>query len=103
MDVPAPRGPGAHRAPADPVMFPVRLNAGSSVTIDRAFLLVLLATGLGGSPLVAQRRQHAPPPSAPAARKRAVAPVTPVVPSPRAVLGFEPGDDRKLADWPTLL
>ena len=27
----------------------------------------------------------------------------PVVPSPRSVLGFEPGDDRKLADWPTLV
>src|SRR5262249_52480606 len=27
------------------------------------------------------------------------APAGPTVPSPRAVLGFTPGDDRKLADW----
>src|SRR5712691_10043348 len=26
-----------------------------------------------------------------------------VIPTPRSVLGFDPGDDRKLADWPTLL
>ena len=26
-----------------------------------------------------------------------------MVPTPRSVLGFEPGDDRKLADWPTLV
>jgi hypothetical protein len=25
------------------------------------------------------------------------------IPTPRSVLGFNPGDDRKLADWPTLL
>ncbi|MGH7538440.1 MAG: M14 family zinc carboxypeptidase [Gemmatimonadales bacterium] len=29
------------------------------------------------------------------------APVT--IPTPRTVLGFHPGDDRKLADWPTLV
>ncbi|MGE5143318.1 MAG: hypothetical protein ACM3OA_07775, partial [Acidobacteriota bacterium] len=26
-----------------------------------------------------------------------------VIPTPRSVLGFDPGDDRKLADWPTLV
>jgi len=26
-----------------------------------------------------------------------------VIPSPRSVLGFDPGDDRKLTDWPTLV
>src|SRR5438445_12173995 len=83
-------------------MFPLLGNAGSFVTIDRALLLLLLATGLCGSPL---RGQRAPatrrrPPSSPA-RGRAAAPAG--TPSPRAVLGFEPGDDRKLADWPTLL
>lgn len=25
------------------------------------------------------------------------------IPTPRSVLGFDPGDDRRLADWPTLL
>ena len=52
--------------------------------IARRFLLlaVLIAT-----PLHAQRR-----------RTTAAA-----IPTPRSVLGFEPGDDRKLADWPTLV
>ncbi|HJQ66775.1 MAG TPA: M14 family zinc carboxypeptidase [Gemmatimonadales bacterium] len=27
----------------------------------------------------------------------------PVIPTPRSVLGFDPGDDRRLADWPTLV
>ena len=65
-------------------------------------LWVVLATSLGITPpLVAQRRQQpAPTPHPPAARRRATAPAP--IPSPRSVLGFEPGDDRKLADWPTL-
>jgi hypothetical protein len=28
---------------------------------------------------------------------------SPVIPTPRSVLGFDPGDDRRLADWPTLV
>jgi len=46
------------------------------------------------------------PTQLPAQRAPARRPATPpraVVPTPRSVLGFEPGDDRKLADWPTLL
>ncbi|HEV2749067.1 MAG TPA: M14 metallopeptidase family protein, partial [Gemmatimonadales bacterium] len=39
-------------------------------------------------------RAHRPPPRSTAARR---------IPTPRSVLGFEPGEDRKLADWPTLL
>jgi len=27
----------------------------------------------------------------------------PAIPTPRSVLGFDPGDDRRLADWPTLV
>jgi hypothetical protein len=27
----------------------------------------------------------------------------PSIPTPRSVLGFDPGDDRRLADWPTLV
>jgi hypothetical protein len=38
-------------------------------------------------PVTAQRPRRAAPP----------------IPSPRSILGFEPGDDRKLADWTTLL
>src|SRR2546421_10671391 len=43
-------------------------------------------------PAPARRRAPPPPPTA-AAR----------IPPPRAVLGFDPGEDRKLADWPTLV
>ena len=34
----------------------------------------------------------------PAARRPA-----PAIPTPRSVLGFDPGDDRKLAEWPVLV
>src|SRR5205085_4972837 len=44
-------------------------------------------------PAPARRRPPPPSPATAAAR----------IPPPRAVLGFEPGDDRKLADWPTLV
>jgi hypothetical protein len=30
-------------------------------------------------------------------------PPAPAIPTPRSILGFEPGDDRKLAEWPVLL
>jgi zinc carboxypeptidase len=47
----------------------------------------------------------APPATAAAQRPRR--PVTqaaaPRIPTPRSMLGFEPGDDRKLADWPALV
>ncbi|HXF95809.1 MAG TPA: M14 family zinc carboxypeptidase, partial [Gemmatimonadales bacterium] len=36
-------------------------------------------------------------------RRRAPARQAPALPAPRAVLGFEPGEDGKLAEWPTLL
>lgn len=59
--------------------------------------LVLLS--LATVPLAAQR----PHPKAPSATRRHAAPAAPRIPAPKAVLGFEPGDDRKLADWPTLV
>src|SRR3989442_4272548 len=53
-------------------------------------LLFVLATRLEG---------QAKPGARPAAR-----PAPKIgIPTPRSVLGFDPGDDRKLADWPTLL
>ncbi len=85
-------------------MFLARSEAATSVNIDRAVLLLLLATGLGSSPLLSQRRQRtAPRPTSTPAHpgRRATGTATPL--SPRAALGFEPGDDRKLADWPALL
>src|SRR5881227_1608502 len=51
--------------------------------------------------------QHRPSPSRrPAPARRRPAPPAPAaarIPPPRAVLGFDPGEDRKLADWPTLV
>ena len=47
------------------------------------------------APLAGQARPGAKPAPRPAPRL--------VIPTPRSVLGFDPGDDRKLADWPTLV
>ncbi len=41
-----------------------------------------------------------PPAAKPAATKPAAAPG---IPTPRSILGFEPGDDRKLVEWPVLV
>lgn len=57
-------------------------------------LLVALA-----SPLSAQRPRPKHPAPAPSAKQRAA----PKIPTPRSILGFDPGDDRKLPDWPTLV
>src|SRR5205814_8236275 len=64
-------------------------------------LCALVAISLP-APSWAQHRP--PPPRRPAAARRQPAPATAArIPPPRSVLGFEPGDDRKLADWPTLV
>src|SRR5258705_10241466 len=47
------------------------------------------------APAAAQRPRRAAP-----ARPRAA---TTAIPSPRSILGFEPGDDRKLVEWPVLV
>ncbi|HEV8264324.1 MAG TPA: M14 metallopeptidase family protein [Gemmatimonadales bacterium] len=57
----------------------------------RAGALLAVVALLAG-PVAAQR-----PPA-----RRAAAP-RPAIPTPRSVLGFEPGDDRKLAEWPVLV
>ncbi len=70
---------------------------------SRPWVLGLVAAALLALPLAAQRpvkrttRRSAPPaaPRRPAARA--------VIPTPRSVLGFEPGDDRKLVEWPVLV
>jgi Zinc carboxypeptidase len=62
-------------------------------------LLLLLATALVATPGPAQQPRR--PPSR--ARRPAPPPPAAQVPAPRSVLGFDPGDDRKLADWPTLV
>jgi len=60
----------------------------------RSSILVCAAVALA-APAVAQRPRRAAP-----ARPRAA---TTAIPSPRSILGFEPGDDRKLVEWPALL
>jgi hypothetical protein len=68
------------------------------------FLLaaVLAFFSLLGADASAQRRRTRPStPPPPASRQPARAPETnvPPAPSPREVLGFTPGEDRKVADW----
>ena len=57
---------------------------------------------LASSVAAQQRRTQKPAPPPPAAAKR-TAPAPVVIPTPRSVLGFEPGDDRKLVEWPVLV
>ncbi len=61
------------------------------MTLRRTILLALAGTLLAGPGLALQRR-----PRRPATPPRAI-------PTPRSVLGFEPGDDRKLVEWPVLV
>src|SRR5947199_1338618 len=65
--------------------------------------VALLAAGLLAAPLslAGQQRRHTGQTPAPRPR-RAPASVA-RVPTPKSVLGFEPGEDRRLADWPALL
>ena len=71
----------------------------------RRSIFIALAAALLAGPTVAQQRRArrpAPPPAPlPAAPRRpsAAAPI----PTPRSVLGFDPGDDRKLVEWPVLV
>lgn len=58
---------------------------------------VILASLALAGPLAGQRPRPKHP--APAPRHAAA----PRIPTPRSILGFEPGDDRKLPDWPTLV
>lgn len=64
--------------------------------IGRLLLPILLWVTAGAAPLVAQHRGAR---RAPAPRPKAA----PRIPTPKSVLGFEPGDDRKLPDWATLV
>jgi len=67
--------------------------------MPRVGALLALAAVLATGPLAAQRRTRPParrPAPPPAARPA-------VIPTPRSILGFEPGDDRKLVEWPVLV
>ena len=66
-------------------------------------LIGALAAALIAGPalLAAQRPAARPAPRRSPSARPAAAPV--VIPTPRSVLGFDPGDDRKLAEWPVLV
>jgi hypothetical protein len=61
-------------------------------------LLLALAGSLLAGPVLAQQRRPRAAPPPPQTR-----PAAPVIPTPRSILGFEPGDDRKLVEWPVLV
>ncbi|HEX8499949.1 MAG TPA: M14 metallopeptidase family protein [Pyrinomonadaceae bacterium] len=68
-----------------------------SVLLAAAFVFCCLSSA---APARAQRRRPARPPHPPASVGPPAAPAAAGrVPSPRDVLGFAPGDDRKVADW----
>jgi hypothetical protein len=70
------------------------------LTLPRSVVASLFALVLAG-PLIAQRPPQARPSPPPAASSRRPSP--PIIPTPRSVLGFDPGDDRKLVEWPVLV
>src|SRR5256712_5559119 len=64
-------------------------------------LVLLFAVAIAAvpaPPAAAQQPRRTPP-----ARRRPPPVTAPRIPTPRSVLGFDPGEDRKLADWPTLV
>ncbi len=63
-----------------------------------ALLFAVAIAATPAPPAAAQQPRRTPP-----ARRRPPPVTAPRIPTPRSVLGFEPGDDRKLADWPTLV
>lgn len=65
---------------------------------SRGVLTLLVAGLLAPPPWLSA--QQAPRPRSP---RRAAPAATERLPTPKSVLGFEPGEDKKLADWPTLL
>src|SRR2546428_2445549 len=67
--------------------------------LRRQVLLFALAITVAPAPPGAA--QH--PRRTPSARRRPPPVTAHRIPTPRSILGFEPGDDRKLADWPTLV
>ena len=62
------------------------------------FAAAIVLCSLASADAHAQRRRTPKPPPPPASVGTPVAPAG-RVPSPRDVLGFTPGDDRKVADW----
>ncbi|HWC75398.1 MAG TPA: M14 metallopeptidase family protein [Gemmatimonadales bacterium] len=69
------------------------------MTLRRNVMVVLaVAAFVTAVPLHAQQPRSKGKTAASARR-----PAPPVIPTPRSILGFEPGDDRKLVEWPVLV
>src|SRR3989475_2868546 len=64
-------------------------------------LVLLFAVAIAAVPAPPAAAPH--PRRPPPARRRPPPVAAQRIPTPRSVLGFEPGDARKLADWPTLV
>jgi len=69
----------------------------------RAAFLALAAILLAEPALAQQRRTRRPPAPPPAVRRPPASSGALTIPTPRSILGFEPGDDRKLIEWPVLV
>src|SRR5207247_11435323 len=65
--------------------------------------VALLAVGLLAAPLSLAAQQRRDTRQTPAPRPRRAPASVARVPTPKSVLAFEPGEDRRLADWPALL
>src|SRR5256714_13807154 len=74
----------------------------SAMRTRHALLALALAT-LVAAPLEAQRPRRSPRRTKPPATLATRRAVRPVIPTPRSILGFDPGDDRKLVEWPVLV
>jgi zinc carboxypeptidase len=67
--------------------------------VRRLALLGMIALALLASPAAAQRRAS----RRPSRTARATVPGVAGIPTPRSILGFEPGEERKLVEWPLLV
>jgi hypothetical protein len=65
----------------------------------RSLICLPLAGALLAGAALGQGRRPTPPAAAASPRR----PAPPTIPTPRSILGFEPGDDRKLVEWPVLV
>src|SRR5207237_5452916 len=76
----------------------------SAMRTRHALLALALALAtLVAAPLEAQRPRRSPRRTKPPATLATRRAVRPVIPTPRSILGFDPGDDRKLVEWPVLV
>ena len=69
----------------------------------RRSAVLVIAALVVAAPSAAQRPTRPRPAPPAAAPRRPARPPATAIPTPRSILGFEPGEDRKLAEWPVLV